>query len=134
MAFEDAPILLILIPGEVAGRSVRNASDPITGWARWLYFLARRRAAITSPSVRVNARVARVVQGAQGGPRRQRPEAHLPSVVVKARGKGQPLVPKNLDRLVGGAATGKGLEKVGEHFPHLRVGVISSPCSRSRLP
>ena len=123
IAFQDAQILLILVPRDVARMSVGKASDPIARLGPAFDFLPLRRAAITSPPVGVNARIARVVQGAHGGRRRQRSEDHLPGVVVVARGKAQALAPKSLNRLVGGADAGEGLEKVDDAFSHLLVGV-----------
>ena len=123
VALEDSEILLKSLPTDVAGMSIRNASEPVAVLALSLdRLLAVDGPPVLPASVRVGSRISRIVQRAHRRRCGQRPEDDRVAD-AESRWKVKPFVPKHLHRLACRAHARKGFEEIGNRFPDLCVGV-----------
>lgn len=111
------------LPTDVAGMSIRNASEPVTELALPLnLFLSIESPPVLSASVRVGARISRIVQHARRSPCCQWPKDDRVADAESRRTE-KALIPKHLHHLACRAHARECFEEVGNRFPDLCVGV-----------
>ena len=102
--------------------SVRDAGEPIIAFASSQDLLAVGGPPVMPATISVDARIARIVQRADRGRCRQRPEDRR-RAVAEPRGEEKALFSERLDGLACGSDPRERLEEVGDRLPDLQVWV-----------
>src|SRR5262249_8555681 len=123
IGLEDFEILLESLPTDIAGMSIRNASEPIIVFALSLdLLLAIESSPILPAPVYIGARVSWIVQHAHRRRCGQRPkDGRIAN--AESRWKSNAVFPKHFNRLTCRADARERFEEVRDRFPDLRVGV-----------